>query len=221
MADLSKLLTRDADGAIHVVVETPRGMAAKFKYEPKLGAFVFSRGLKTGLRYPYDWGFVPGTIAPDGDPLDAMILYDVTGSLGLVVPCRTVAVLEVEQEERGQRFRNDRVLFAPAKAPASRWMMPKRGVSNVSSVRRSRAPGSSCISSAGAARKRRSRKSIAAAGDSGSRRRNSILGLPPERFPARRHWFFMDGVAGSPRNTALQAAVRRFATGFLTSLGRS
>jgi inorganic pyrophosphatase len=117
MVDLLKLPTHGEDGAVHVVVETPRGMTAKFKYEPKLGAFGFSRRLQSGLEYPYDWGFVPGTLGPDGDPLDAMILHDVTGFAGLVVPCRPVAVLEVEQEEKGERFRNDRVLFVPANAP--------------------------------------------------------------------------------------------------------
>lgn len=116
MTDFSKLPARDKDGAVHVVVETSRGMTAKLKFEPKLCAFAFSRGLKPGLHYPYDWGFVPGTAAPDGDPLDAMILYDVTGFPGLVVPCRAIAVLEVEQEEQGRRFRNDRVLFIPAEA---------------------------------------------------------------------------------------------------------
>jgi len=115
MTDFSQLPARGPDGATHVVVETPRGMTSKVKFDPKLGAFRFSRSLKLGLRYPYDWGFVPGTLAPDGDPLDAMILYDMTGFPGLVVPCRAVGLIEIDQEERGRRFRNDRVLFAPAK----------------------------------------------------------------------------------------------------------
>jgi inorganic pyrophosphatase len=117
MTDFSRLPTHDRDGAVHVVVETPRGATAKLKFEPGLCAFLFSRSLQPGLVYPHDWGFVPGTLAPDGDPLDAMILYEMSGHPGLVVPCRAVAVLEVEQAERGERFRNDRVLFAPAKAP--------------------------------------------------------------------------------------------------------
>jgi inorganic pyrophosphatase len=115
MTDFSRLPARSKDGAVHVVVETPRDMTSKVKFEPGLGAFVHSRSLKRGLRYPYDWGFVPGTLAPDGDPLDAMILHDMTGFPGLVVPCRAVAVLDVDQEEQGRRFRNDRVLFVPAK----------------------------------------------------------------------------------------------------------
>jgi inorganic pyrophosphatase len=116
VTDFSQLPARDQDGAVYVVVETPRGMTSKVEFEPKLGAFAFSRSLKPGLRYPHDWGFVPGTLASDGDPLDAMILSDMTGFPGLVVPCRAVAVLDVEQEEGGKRFRNDRVLFVPAKA---------------------------------------------------------------------------------------------------------
>jgi inorganic pyrophosphatase len=91
-------------------------MTSKVKFDSQLDAFIFSRSLKLGLRYPYDWGFVPGTLAADGDPLDAMILHDMIGFPGLVVPCRAVAVLDIEQEERGSRFRNDRVLFVPANA---------------------------------------------------------------------------------------------------------
>jgi inorganic pyrophosphatase len=120
MTDFSKLPVRDPDGAIHVVIETPRGMTAKLKFEPKLGAFAFSRSLPAGLRYPYDWGFVPATLGADDDPLDAMVLYDATGFPGLVVACRAVAILEVVQEEQGRRFRNDRVLFVPAAAAESR-----------------------------------------------------------------------------------------------------
>jgi inorganic pyrophosphatase len=117
MTDFSQLSTRGQDGSVHVVVETPRGMTSKVKFEPKLGAFSYSRSLKLGLRYPYDWGFVAGTLAWDGDPLDAMILYDMVGFPGLVVPCRPVAVLDVDQEEQGKRFRNVRVFFVPAKGP--------------------------------------------------------------------------------------------------------
>ena len=50
---------------VHVVVETPRHAQAKFKFEPTLGVFVLSRALSLGLSYPYDWGFVPSTAAPD------------------------------------------------------------------------------------------------------------------------------------------------------------
>jgi inorganic pyrophosphatase len=100
-------------GGIHVVVETPRGSPAKFKYEPALGAFRLGRVLAAGTVYPHDWGFVPETQAPDGDPLDALIL-DAAGCFpGLVLTARPIGILEVEQTEREKRFRNDRLLVLP------------------------------------------------------------------------------------------------------------
>jgi inorganic pyrophosphatase len=121
MNDYTKLPRKDDEGCVRVVVETPRGGRAKYKYQPKLQAFALGRPLPDGLEYPFDWGFVPGTLGPDGDPLDAMLLHDLTTFPGLVVPCRPVAVLEVRQSEKERSFRNDRVFFVPAKhngAPA-------------------------------------------------------------------------------------------------------
>jgi inorganic pyrophosphatase len=98
---------------IHVVVETPRFARAKFNREPSLGAFVLSRSLTLGLSYPFDWGFVPSTIAPDGDPLDALILHNVTTSPGVVLKCRPIGVLDVLQTEHQKTVRNDRLMVVP------------------------------------------------------------------------------------------------------------
>jgi inorganic pyrophosphatase len=112
--DLSKLPARTRDGAIHVVVETPRGSCTKLKYSPELCAFVLSRTLALGVTYPYDWGFVPSTRAADGDPVDAMVLSDVPTHPGVVVCCRALAVLKVEQNAKGGgRERNDRIIVEP------------------------------------------------------------------------------------------------------------
>jgi inorganic pyrophosphatase len=112
--DLLRLPARAHDGTLHVVVETPRGSRVKLKYSPELRAFVLSRTLALGVTYPFDWGFVPSTVAPDGDPLDAMILSDAPTHPGIVVCCRPLAVLRVEQNAKdGGRQRNDRVIVAP------------------------------------------------------------------------------------------------------------
>src|ERR1044072_2100352 len=92
MTDFLGLPTFASSKAIHVVVETPRFARAKFKYEPVLGAFVLSRSLTLGLSYPFDWGFVPSTVAPDGDPIDALILHNVTTSPGVVLRCRPIGI---------------------------------------------------------------------------------------------------------------------------------
>jgi inorganic pyrophosphatase len=111
--------TFNAAGDIHVVVETPRGSAVKLKYDPTLAAFTVSRPLTLGTVYPYDWGFIPSTRAADGDPVDAMVLWDVASFPGVVLTTRAIGLLRVEQTNvtSGGRERNDRLFVLPTKAP--------------------------------------------------------------------------------------------------------
>jgi inorganic pyrophosphatase len=99
---------------VHVVVEASRGMTAKCKYDPRRALFVLGKPLPHGLVYPFDWGFIPGTKGGDGDPLDALILHDAACPVGCLVECKPIAVLEIEQQEKGKRKqRNDRFLLIP------------------------------------------------------------------------------------------------------------
>jgi inorganic pyrophosphatase len=103
-----------------VVVESPRGCGLKLKYDPEHGVFGLSRPLLNGLTYPYDWGFVPSTRGPDGDPLDVMLLWDATSFPGLLLPCRAIGALAVEQNNKThpeRRERNDRLVAVPNGAP--------------------------------------------------------------------------------------------------------
>ena len=120
MATSLDALPPRGERGFHVVVETPRGSLGKFKYEPALGAFTLSRPLPLGLHYPFDWGFVPGTTAEDGDPVDALVYWEGQSPPGTVLVCRALGVLQADQlVARGakRRERNDRVLAAPAKSP--------------------------------------------------------------------------------------------------------
>ena len=115
---LDEIPTFGKDGALHVVIESPRGSAVKLKYDREFGALMLSRPLPAGLTYPHDWGFVPGTQASDGDPVDALVLSDVGTAPGVVIACRPLGVLEIEQNRRtGEgRERNDRIIAVPQSA---------------------------------------------------------------------------------------------------------
>jgi inorganic pyrophosphatase len=113
MPNLVKLPPFSDNGDIRVVIETPRGSRAKLDYDPKLQTFTLSKSLLVGLTYPHDWGFVPSTKAEDGDPLDIMVIHDAATFPGLVLTCRVIGVLQIEQRSKGKRERNDRLFAVP------------------------------------------------------------------------------------------------------------
>ena len=117
MANLHKLPTWDDAGKLLCVVESPRGATAKFKYDPALKVFTLNRALILGITYPYDWGFIPSTMADDGDPLDVMIFHDVPTFPGVVMACDAIGALLVTQKKSGDataRESNHRVFAVPA-----------------------------------------------------------------------------------------------------------
>jgi inorganic pyrophosphatase len=119
MAGFEKMGARDEDGSFRVVVEAPRGSTTKLKWDEDLGAFTIARPLILGVRYPFDWGFVPGTLAADGDPLDAMVLHDAATYPGVVIPCTPLGVIKVGERKKRKHEpkRNDRVIAVPVDAP--------------------------------------------------------------------------------------------------------
>jgi inorganic pyrophosphatase len=95
---------------LQVVIETPKGSRNKFKYDPDLSVYRLNSVLPEGLIFPYDFGFVPGTRAQDGDPIDVLLLMDVPAYPGIVAESRIVGVLEAQQTEDGNTIRNDRII---------------------------------------------------------------------------------------------------------------
>jgi inorganic pyrophosphatase len=116
MTAIDELGTFDDDGRTRVVIESPRGSRVKLAFDPATGVFVAKRTLPVGLAYPYDWGFVAGTLAADGDPLDALVLADYGTWPGVVVASIPIGVVRVVQREtaRARPVRNDRVIVVPA-----------------------------------------------------------------------------------------------------------
>jgi inorganic pyrophosphatase len=115
MPDLTLLSPYDDDDALRVVVEAPRNSSVKLEYDAKSGVFTVSRSLPVGMAYPFDWGFIPGTIAEDGDPVDALAIHPAATFPGVVLPCRLLGMVEIEQTDpTGKPQINNRVIATPA-----------------------------------------------------------------------------------------------------------
>lgn len=95
---------------VQVVIETPRGCRNKYKYDEKLHVFRLNSVLPAGSAFPYDFGYVPGTVGEDGDPLDVLLLMDQPVFTGCVVQTRLIGVIEATQTEDGEVERNDRLV---------------------------------------------------------------------------------------------------------------
>ena len=122
MPNYSKLRAFNDDDDFNMVVETPRGSTVKLRYEPKTKVLTVSRALSLGLSYPFDWGFIPGTKAEDGDPVDALAIHDSATFPGVVLPCRALGVVDVSQKGDNGREENPRLILRDsARLPASAW----------------------------------------------------------------------------------------------------
>jgi inorganic pyrophosphatase len=87
-----------AEGCIFVVIEIPRGSRNKYEIDHDGGRVFLDRRLFTATTYPADYGFVPDTLAGDGDPLDALVLLEDPVYPGVWVEARPVGVLYMRDE---------------------------------------------------------------------------------------------------------------------------
>lgn len=88
--------------SLNVVIEVPvGGEPVKYEFDEASGALFVDRILHTPMRYPTNYGFVPHTLSPDGDPLDALVVARSPFIPGSVVRARPIAVLNLEDEHGG------------------------------------------------------------------------------------------------------------------------
>jgi inorganic pyrophosphatase len=86
-------------------VEIPQHSANKYEYDGKLGVFRLDRALYSPLHYPGDYGFIPGTLADDNDPLDVLVLVQQPSYPGVLIEVRPVGVLNmVDSDEQDQKI---------------------------------------------------------------------------------------------------------------------
>jgi inorganic pyrophosphatase len=109
-SSLNDLAPLGDNDVVHVVVETARGSRNKFSYDEEQNVFRLKKVLPEGMSFPYDFGFVPSTLAEDGDPLDVLVLMDEPGCTGCLIECRVIGAILGEQSEDGRKVRNDRLV---------------------------------------------------------------------------------------------------------------
>jgi inorganic pyrophosphatase len=103
---------------LNVIIESPKGCRNKYTFDEQKDLFVLSGILPVGAVFPFDFGFIPGTIGGDGDPLDALVLMDEPAFTGCLIPSRLIGVIEAKQTEKGKTERNDRLIAVAAKSKA-------------------------------------------------------------------------------------------------------
>jgi inorganic pyrophosphatase len=101
------------DQPFEMVVEIPRGARNKYEVDHERGGIWLDRTLFTATQYPADYGFVPETLAEDGDPLDVLVLLDEPTFPGCHVMVRAIGVFRMSDEAGG----DDKVLSVPARDP--------------------------------------------------------------------------------------------------------
>jgi len=102
-----------SESTLQCVIEIPRGSRNKYEYDPELGAIRLDRFVSASVVYPTDYGFVPETIAPDGDPLDVLVCVSEPTFPGCVIVARPVALFGMS-DEKGP---DDHVVCVPCEDP--------------------------------------------------------------------------------------------------------
>ena len=96
--DLSKIKVGSSPDKINAVIEIPYGSNIKYEIDKASGALCVDRVLYGAMFYPANYGFVPNTLADDGDPADVLVLNEYPLAAGSVIPCRLIGVLMMEDE---------------------------------------------------------------------------------------------------------------------------
>ena len=101
------------DGSVMALIEIPRGSKNKYEWDDDMEGIALSRVLYQSVAYPAEYGFIPGTLADDGDALDVVVLIDQPTFPGCLMRVRPIGILRLRQE--GER--DDKVLCVAVSDP--------------------------------------------------------------------------------------------------------
>jgi inorganic pyrophosphatase len=116
---------KNVPDAFNVIIEIPMNAdPVKYEVDKESGAIFVDRFMSTSMHYPTNYGYVPKTISGDGDPVDVLVITPVPLIPGVVVTCRPIGILMME-DEAGQ---DGKVLAVPTDKILSiytQWQKPE------------------------------------------------------------------------------------------------
>lgn len=98
---------------VEAFVEIPKGSSNKYEYDQERKVLVLDRPLFSPMFYPADYGFVPDTLADDGDPLDIMVLMANPTFPGCLIGCRVIGMF-LMSDEKGH---DEKIIAVPVSDP--------------------------------------------------------------------------------------------------------
>ncbi|TDJ80701.1 inorganic diphosphatase [Campylobacter volucris] len=96
--DISKIKIGENPNKLNALIEIPYGSNIKYEFDKESGAIMVDRVMYSAMFYPANYGFIPNTLADDGDPIDVLVLNEYPIQAGAVIPCRLIGVLLMEDE---------------------------------------------------------------------------------------------------------------------------
>lgn len=89
----------DVPNDINVIIEIPmNGDPIKYELDKDTGAMFVDRFMSTAMHYPCNYGYIPHTLSPDGDPVDVLVITPLPLISGVVVRCRPIGMLKMTDE---------------------------------------------------------------------------------------------------------------------------
>jgi inorganic pyrophosphatase len=110
---LTLAIGEKAPALVNAVIEVPGGQANKYEYDKALHCFRLDRPLYTSVHYPGDYGFIPSTLAEDGDPLDILVLLPQPSFAGCLIEARPIGALDMLD----QKVHDQKVLAVAESTP--------------------------------------------------------------------------------------------------------
>jgi inorganic pyrophosphatase len=91
---------QESPRVVRMIVEIPKNSSNKYEYDKELNLFRLDRALYLPLHYPGEYGFIPGTLSEDGDPLDILTLVGEPSFPGIILLARPVGLLDMTDREQ-------------------------------------------------------------------------------------------------------------------------